>query len=74
MDNTILNWRFGAYHLQILRWEDWRVFDTLYWRLKGVYFTSYPITLSYNPSQAENSMTVRKLFSLTAWRNWFERM
>ncbi len=24
MSNTIINWRFWAWHLQVLRWGDWR--------------------------------------------------
>ncbi len=24
MSNTVINWRFWAYHLQVLRWSDWR--------------------------------------------------
>lgn len=24
MSNTVINWRFGAYHLQVVRWGDWR--------------------------------------------------
>lgn len=23
MSNTVINWRFWAYHLQVLQWRDW---------------------------------------------------
>lgn len=73
MSNLILNWRFGAYFLEVVQWSDWRVIDTFYWRRKGIYFTDYPIRLRYNQNFTNESMTWAKVFSLTAWRNWFER-
>lgn len=23
MSNTVINWRFGAWHLEVLRWDEW---------------------------------------------------
>lgn len=40
MSNTVINWRFGAYHLQVIRWGDWRCYmregrSPITWRRNG---------------------------------------
>jgi hypothetical protein len=73
MSNLVLDWRFGAYFLQVVQWSDWDVVSTLYWRSKGIYYRDLPVGLRYNQNFADKSMTFGKMFSLSAWRDWFER-
>ena len=44
MDNTILNIRFGTYHLQVVRFSDW---------VGEFKMKRSPITFKHNPYQAE---------------------
>lgn len=40
MSNTIINWRFGSYHLQVVRLGDWR---------SEIKMGRSPITWRHNP-------------------------
>lgn len=39
MSNTVINWRFWAWHFQVLRWGDWR------WNVRH---NGWPIRISHN--------------------------
>jgi hypothetical protein len=58
MSNTILNWRFGTRHLQIVRFRDW---------IGEIRMGRSPITFRVNPYQAW------RRHSDPTW-TWFEFM